>query len=187
MDAQLDNPAISASLADVAIRLADEGIPVRAIARSVKVPSEDIYDTLRRAIEHGKIVEMPRDDWPAGATRGQRVIPTGTILDNEDAFTVTCQRLFKVTKTEAVMLNLLLKRNEATKVQLHNAIEQAKAGAGAEPTEQKIIDVFICKMRRKLKPYNIEIETIWGTGYMISREHREAAIVLLTNHEKGAV
>jgi two-component system cell cycle response regulator CtrA len=41
---------------------------------------------------------------------------------------------------------------------------------GMDEPEMKIIDVFICKLRKKLaaatggKPY---IETVWGRGYML--------------------
>ncbi|YBV98388.1 helix-turn-helix domain-containing protein [Phyllobacteriaceae bacterium JZ32] len=31
----------------------------------------------------------------------------------------------------------------------------------------KIIDVFICKLRKKLRPLDIKIETIWGRGYRL--------------------
>lgn len=31
--------------------------------------------------------------------------------------------------------------------------------------EQKIVDVFACKIRRKLAPFGIKIVTSWGEGY----------------------
>jgi len=34
-----------------------------------------------------------------------------------------------------------------------------------EEPELKIIDVFICKLRKKLKPLGISIDTVWGRGY----------------------
>lgn len=33
--------------------------------------------------------------------------------------------------------------------------------------EIKIIDVFICKLRKKLKPLGVEIQTVWGKGYRL--------------------
>ena len=42
---------------------------------------------------------------------------------------------------------------------------------GVDEPEAKIIDVFICKLRRKLEQAGMEgvhIETIWGQGYVIS-------------------
>ncbi|MER9912667.1 winged helix-turn-helix domain-containing protein [Mesorhizobium sp. M0050] len=33
--------------------------------------------------------------------------------------------------------------------------------------ELKIIDVFVCKLRKKLKPLGVEIQTVWGQGYRL--------------------
>lgn len=41
-----------------------------------------------------------------------------------------------------------------------------------DPPEEKIIDVFICKARRKLRPFGVEIETRWGVGYLMPAESR---------------
>ena len=34
-----------------------------------------------------------------------------------------------------------------------------------DPPEIKIIDVCICKVRKTLQPFGIEIKTCWGAGY----------------------
>jgi two-component system cell cycle response regulator CtrA len=43
----------------------------------------------------------------------------------------------------------------------------------------KIVDVFVCKMRRKLKPYRIIIQTDWGRGYFLPAESKAIAQGLL--------
>lgn len=40
---------------------------------------------------------------------------------------------------------------------------------GDEPGD-KIIDVFICKLRRKIKPLGVAIHTHWATGYSLGAE-----------------
>lgn len=35
--------------------------------------------------------------------------------------------------------------------------------------EEKIIDVFINKLRKKLKPWGVTIETVWGVGYKLPK------------------
>lgn len=37
-----------------------------------------------------------------------------------------------------------------------------------EPPQMKIIDVFVCKARRKLKPFGVAIKTHWGVGYYMA-------------------
>lgn len=42
-------------------------------------------------------------------------------------------------------------------------------GEGDEP-EIKIIDVYICKARKKLEPIGVRIDTLWGKGYALAVE-----------------
>lgn len=41
-------------------------------------------------------------------------------------------------------------------------------GTDAEEPELKIIDVYVCKLRKKLKPLNVSIDTVWGRGYRLA-------------------
>lgn len=173
------DPAFQPLLQAVAIRLADEGIPVRAIARSIRMPSEDLYEMLRDAIDAGKIVELPKDDWPVGSQRGQRAAIAGTILENDETLAFACSRFFKSTRQQSAVLAVMLKRNEITKSQIHQILEQNRPTEGREATDPKLVDVVICHLRKKLKPHNIVIETIWGTGYLIPPKGRELAVRLL--------
>lgn len=163
---------------DVAVRLADEGIPVLAIARATKLPSTDIYQALRNAVAQGFILEMPKDDWPPGSKRRDRTQLAGTPLEDENELKCACTRYLKTSPLEAAMLALMLKRDEVTKVQLHSVIE-ANRPPGKEITEIKMVDVMICKLRKKLVIYNVAIQTIWGVGYYIARPDRERAINVL--------
>jgi two-component system cell cycle response regulator CtrA len=98
----------------------------------------------------------------------QSVIPTGDLVINLDTKTVevNAQRVH-LTSKEYQMLELLSLRQGRTvsKEQFLNHLY-----GGIEEPEQKIIDVFICKLRKKLsnasggKDY---IETVWGRGYVL--------------------
>jgi two-component system, cell cycle response regulator CtrA len=103
----------------------------------------------------------------------QSVIQTGDLVVNLDAKTVevSCARVH-LTGKEYEMLELLSLRKGTTvtkEVFLNNMY------GGMDEPEPKIIDVFICKLRKKLanasdgKDY---IETVWGRGYML-RDPRE--------------
>lgn len=184
------NAAVSAQPSEpypvgaVAVRLADEGIPVRAIARALSTPSEQLYELFRDALLTGTILEMPKDDWPPGTVRAQRKPLSGNPLDTDDALKCACARFFKCSPLEAALLAAMLKRNEVTKQQLHHVIEQNRPGDPArEATDVKMVDVMICKLRKKLRPHDIMIETMWGLGYLIPAEGRAIAIKLLGDVE----
>ena len=71
---------------------------------------------------------------------------------------------FALTPSEARILAVLIFRDWATKEQLFAA--QPRPDPDAAPNI-KIVDVWICKIRAKLKPYGIEILTMHGRGYKI--------------------
>ena len=48
-----------------------------------------------------------------------------------------------------------------------------------DPSEEKILDVWICKMRKKLKPYGIEIKTQGGECWEMPEAGREIARALI--------
>jgi DNA-binding response OmpR family regulator len=178
MDALSAEP-IQSSIA-IAVRLADEGIPIRAIARATSLSSADIYELLRDAVASGTIVELPQDDWPKGSKRSAREIFNGSPLENPEALKIACARKFKASPLEACMLTLMLRRDQVTKEQLHVVITQK---SGKEDIDQKMVDVMICKLRKKLKPFGLVIETMWGMGYFITPASREIAVHLLTASE----
>ena len=81
-------------------------------------------------------------------------------------------REFGLTKKEAAVLKALTGRDRCTKDYLLDAMY----GVTEEAPGIKIIDVFICKLRAKLKPHGISISTIWGVGYELTPETREALL-----------
>lgn len=69
-----------------------------------------------------------------------------------------------LTKKEVQLLELILIRGPVTvtKEQLFNALY-----AGRDEPELKIIDVFVCKLRKKLGEHGPKIiKTVWGRGYL---------------------
>lgn len=49
-----------------------------------------------------------------------------------------------------------------------------------DDVEMKILDVFVCKIRKKLKPFDVSIETQWGEGYFIAAEGKKKIAELLS-------
>lgn len=78
---------------------------------------------------------------------------------------------FGFTGSEAKVFGTLMKRDIATKDFIAAALYSERADGGAEI---KIVDVFICKMRRKLRPFSIPIETVWGVATGSHRTPRQS-------------
>jgi two-component system, cell cycle response regulator CtrA len=98
----------------------------------------------------------------------QSVITTGDLIVNLDAKTVevTGQRVH-LTGKEYQMLELLSLRKGTT---LTKEMFLNHLYGGMDEPELKIIDVFICKLRKKLDNASggiNYIETVWGRGYVL--------------------
>lgn len=85
--------------------------------------------------------------------------------------------LFGLTGQEAKVFGILLKRELVTKQQALDALYGDRPES--DEAEIKIVDVFVCKLRKKLKPFGVAVETVWGRGYRMSAESKNAAAVLL--------
>jgi len=97
----------------------------------------------------------------------QSVIKTGDIVVNLDGKTVeVAGERVHLTGKEYQMLELLSLRKGTT---LTKEMFLNHLYGGLDEPEVKIIDVFICKLRKKLNLYAKDdyIETVWGRGYML--------------------
>ncbi|MFM8499110.1 MAG: response regulator transcription factor CtrA [Chakrabartia sp.] len=105
----------------------------------------------------------------------QSVIRTGKLLVNLDAKTVEGDGMrVHLTRKEYTMLELLSLRKGTT---LTKELFMNHLYGGMDAPELKIIDVFICKLRKKLSLAcggDNYIETVWGRGYVLRDPEEQA-------------
>jgi two-component system cell cycle response regulator CtrA len=98
----------------------------------------------------------------------QSIIKTGRVAVNLDAKTVDVEgKTVHLTGKEYQMLELLSLRKGTT---LTKEMFLNHLYGGMDEPELKIIDVFICKLRKKLAEATggaNYIETVWGRGYVL--------------------
>lgn len=82
-----------------------------------------------------------------------------------------------LTPAETRVVGVLLTRDIATKDAVMAALYR---DTGRDEAEIKIVDVFVCKIRKKLRPFGFEISTRWGCGYQIEGEMRQAMRAAMT-------
>jgi two-component system cell cycle response regulator CtrA len=114
----------------------------------------------------------------------QSVIKTGQVAVNLDAKTVTVDdKTVHLTGKEYQMFELLSLRKGTT---LTKEMFLNHLYGGMDEPELKIIDVFICKLRKKLSVATggeNYIETVWGRGYVL----RDPEPTAMAGPEKIAV
>ena len=144
---------------DFAVRLADEGVPVRAIARAICTPTEDLRQQLCEAQQTGRLLTLPRDDWPPGFPRDQRALQLSRlVVEDKTVLLRAVQYIFKLTPIEAQLLLDLVQHPNISKDRLYMTA--------------RTVYVHIHFLRKRLTPFNIEIATLWGYGFQLSSEHR---------------
>lgn len=175
-------------------RAAIEGVPVAAIARIFEVDMGETYVVLEYLKSTGTIVEIPKADWPPTARAADHV-PQFATKPSASNLMFVAQRTFTLTKLEAGFLTTLLRCEHADKSVLHGIIEQQRMERQQRPnkimetTDPKMVDVMICKLRKKLRDHDAvldgAIKTVWGGGYFIDPPAKAAILQVLSDN--GAV
>lgn len=175
------------SLEDAVIHLADEGVPVKAIARATRTPSEELYEILQEAVDDGTLVELPQSDWPPGSLRRARKPSSQSILNLDDqTLQLSSQQIFKLTRQQAaVFITIIRRAPEIHKNHIQTAIESVRP-PNSDPTDQKMIDVIIHHIRKKTRDFGLDLKTKWGTGYYLSYVDRDKVLDMFTQHLRPA-
>jgi two-component system cell cycle response regulator CtrA len=110
----------------------------------------------------------------------QSRLQVGTVLLNLDSREVTVDgRPVHLTGKEYAILELLMMRKGMA---LSKETFLSHLYGGMDEPEMKIIDVFVCKLRKKLAQAGVDglIGTVWGRGY-IMRDAAPANAALVAN------
>lgn len=110
---------------------------------------------------------------PAKMTKAELVEKIGELqgrlaaiqTDNPAMEHLFLQEGFGLTPKEADFLYLFSDGKPHTKLQILKSIYADRPN---DAPEIKIIDVYLCKMRKKVNRFGIEFETIWGGGYVLN-------------------
>lgn len=74
-----------------------------------------------------------------------------------------------LSRTEERLLGILSSGRLVTKEFAHRALYAARPDC--DVPEIQVVDVYACKLRRKLGPFGIAIKTKWGVGYYLDAEN----------------
>ncbi len=94
------------------------------------------------------------------------------VLEDALGLNYTPPLVMCLTDKERKVLGAIIKKDIATKQMIMAAV-YSDAHADGDVPDIKIVDVFVCKMRGKLKEFGIEIKTEWGIGYSMNAESRQ--------------
>jgi len=83
-----------------------------------------------------------------------------------------------LTPSEARVFGVLLTKDRVSKDQMMTAMYGLRSNC--DVAAEKICDVYICKLRKKLKRFEVTIHTDWGQGWRLDPRDRAAFRARLT-------
>lgn len=108
-------------------------------------------------------------NWPAQC---QPLLERIELLEHELGMKTDLPPELDIPKNMGALLTMLLKREIITRQGALLAIYSGMRNAWDQEPDPKIVDVFVCKLRGKLKNYGIKISCKWGFGYFIDSENK---------------
>lgn len=90
----------------------------------------------------------------------------------------------QLTPSEGKLFGLFMARDAVTKSLVLDAFYGDRPDA--DLAEEKIVDVYVCKLRDKLKRFGIEVETNWGQGYFMTAIMKKRAQDLIDENKSAA-
>jgi hypothetical protein len=163
---------------DIIVAFARYGVAVETISRALVTPEHTVTATCMRAIKYGEMQTMPPQspEDRAGAHVTEIVHLRQELSDAKALLQETQRRdpdlqfgLCKnvgLTRAESCFVNTLLSLGEASRDRLYHAMYGDRLDV--EQPEPRVIHVFVCNVRQKLKAFGITITTVWGVGYAMS-------------------
>lgn len=167
---------------DIVVVFARQGIPLSVISRALAVAVDKVLKACRKAhsdgelamippinsdnIKHGLLVEITNLRAQLDDARFQ--IRQLSVAEKPEM--ISAGRVFGLTPKEARILTTLLRRETATRTTLYHALYDGAMDVGER--DPKIIDVFICKLRKKLRPHGIVVDNVWGSHYSMDAENK---------------
>ena len=81
---------------------------------------------------------------------------------------------FKLSKMEEKLLVYLMGQSKPTKAMMMEALYgDYYVSPEILMPDIKIIDVMVCKLRKKLEPFGVVIMTYWGRGYYLTELNKD--------------
>jgi two-component system, cell cycle response regulator CtrA len=88
------------------------------------------------------------------------------------ARTYEAPREFNLTPLEERVLGVLLRHDRTVPRPVLFASSRDVPQTLAITEGEKLIQCIVCKVRGKIKPFGLSIETVWGIGYRLTNETR---------------
>lgn len=127
---------------------------------------------------------VPADrEWPRGS---EPLLDRIDMLERELGMKTDLPPEFNIPRNMGALLAMLLKREIITREGALLAIYSGMPNTWDKDPDPKIIDVFICKLRVRLRKYGVKVSCKWGLGYYIDGENKRKLRELIARTRSDA-
>lgn len=123
---------------------------------------------------HDEVSHLCCSDVPVLRARIDQLLEERYVWRSERGFDeeVALPSEWRLTPQEYLFFAALVRAPEGfivSKEYMHRALSKSD-----EPeTEPQLVNVIACNIRKKLKPFGLNFETVWGRGYRLSADVRQ--------------
>ncbi len=141
--------------------------PDSSVERKVRMLEAGVDDYLVAPYHRDELLARSRVVVRRAQGRPTNTIAVGPIVIRDDVVTVNGERVH-FTGHECSLLRLLATRKNTTVNK--DTIMGALYPNDADEPESKIVDVYVCKIRAKLRDHGVAgcLQTAWGKGYVLT-------------------
>jgi DNA-binding response OmpR family regulator len=104
-----------------------------------------------------------------------------TVLEESVGVTIRAPRSIKLSRMRERIFCALYRRGFAER----DAIMAAMYGGDAYEKDAKILDIYICAIRKVCTPHGIEIKTVWGRGYEMPEASQRIVKAMYDAEQRG--
>ena len=106
-----------------------------------------------------------------------RIEELEALLGVDEDFTTRLSLQFKLSRSCSTILGHVYKRNMVTRDSIYTVLYGCRADD--QMPSVRVIDQFVWRIRRKMKPVGVEINQLWGSGYVMPLASKEKMYALI--------
>lgn len=165
------------TIVEIAIRLAEEGVPIAVIGRACKLPFGEVEIELKEAVELGRLLQLPMAHWDKNVLAPTAKVASSNTI-HEDTYRL--RRRFGLTPNQANLVALLMRRKGLVRYEtLVTSRPRRRRNDEDAENIHRIIGANLFWVRQSLSPEGVLIKTYASDGLSMEEPDQQRLINVL--------
>lgn len=164
------------TIVEIAIRLAEEGVPIAVIGRACKLPFGEVEIELKEAVELGRLLQLPMAHWDKNVLAPTAKVASSNTI-HEDTYRL--RRRFGLTPNQANLVALLMRRKGLVRYETLVTSRPRRRNDEDAENIHRIIGANLFRVRQSLSPEGVLIKTYASDGLSMEEPDQQRLINVL--------